>query len=101
MDWAELKDGAGMYHLQKCLIFIQEVAWYLYSYPLLYVITPLLERQQYDWMVPAGDEEQLIEADSEQSRTEMLMDRQKYFEECEVSWQHPVAEGTEVQPTPE
>ena len=52
-------------------------------------------------MVPAGDEEQLIEADSEQSRTEMLMDRQKYFEEREVSWQHPVAEGTEVQPTPE
>lgn len=50
-------------------------------------------------MVP--DEEQLIKGDSGQSRTEMLMDRQKYFEECEVFCQRPVAQGTEVQSAPE
>lgn len=52
-------------------------------------------------MIQGGDEVQLIEADAEQSRTETLLDRRNYFEECEVSWEHPVAEGTEVQATPE
>lgn len=47
------------------------------------------------------DEEQLSEAGPEQSRDEMLTDRQKYFEERVASLQHPAAEGTEFLSIPE
>jgi len=43
-------------------------------------------------MIPDGDEEEPIEADSEQSRTEVPTDRQQDCEEREVSWHHPVAQ---------
>lgn len=71
MGWTELKDEAGMHHLQKCPFSFQNVAWQLYSslLLLLYVITALLERQKYVWMRPGRGEEQMTEA--AQSRAEL------------------------------